>query len=182
MRPWSAMLAVRAAVRATVRTTVCAIACATVLAGCAAAVGHGVHTGMTESEVLAVGGKPVREQKLASGEALWDYTLQPTGYFTWRVTFGKDGHVREVSNLATYENSLRIAPGMTETEVEQIMGPTFIREAYWLGTYSISYRYMDDATFMIATVLMSKSGKVTGTIWQPDGAQYDAVSGGDGMR
>jgi hypothetical protein len=82
-----------------------------------------------------------------------------------------------VRNLATYENSLKIAEGMTEPEVEAIMGPTFIREAYWTGNYSIGYRYMDDATFMMLTVLMSKSAKVTGTIWQPDGAQYDAVSG-----
>ncbi len=165
MKPWTAMLA----------------GLAIALAGCAATVGHRVHTGMTESEVLGVGGKPAREHKLPSGETAWDYTLQPTGYFTWRVVIGRDGRVREVRNLATYENSLKIAPGMTEAEVEAIMGPTFIREAYWTGNYSIAYRYMDDATFMILTVLMSKSGRVTAYNWQPDGAQYDAVSGA-GLR
>jgi hypothetical protein len=161
MKPWTAIVAV----------------CAILLAGCAATVGSRVQPGMTESEVLGVGGKPVREHKLPNGDTAWEYTLQPTGYFTWRVVIGPDGRVKEVRNLATYENSLKIAEGMTEPEVEAIMGPTFIREAYWTGNYSIGYRYMDDATFMMLTVLMSKSARVTGTIWQPDGAQYDAVSG-----
>ena len=52
------------------------------LAGCAATVGHAVRSGMTESQVRAVGGKPVLEQKLLNGETAWDYTLQPSGYFT----------------------------------------------------------------------------------------------------
>lgn len=151
--------------------------CAIALAGCAAAVGQQVHTGMTESEVLGIGGKPAREQKLPGGETAWDYTLQPSGYFTWRVVYGRDGRVREVRNLATRENSLKITQGMTEADVEAIMGPTFIREAYWTGNYSIGYRFMDDATFMMLTVLMSKSGQVTGTTWMPDAAIYSTVSG-----
>jgi hypothetical protein len=157
-------------------TTTLAV-CAILLAGCAATVGSRVHPGMTESEVLRVGGKPVREHKLPDGDTAWYYTLQPSGYFTWRVVIGRDGRVRDVRNLATYENSLKIATGMTEADVEAIMGPTFIREAYWTGNYSLGYRYMDDATFMMLTVLMSKAGNVTAYYWQPDGAQYDAVSG-----
>ena len=150
--------------------------CAIMLAGCAATVGHSVNAGMSESEVLRAGGKPAREHKLSGGESAWDYTLQPSGYFTWRVVFGSDGRVSEVRNLTTYENSLKVAPGMTEAEVEQIMGPTFIREKYWTGNYSIGYRYMDDATFMMMTVLMSKDGHVTTAIWQPDNIMYDATS------
>ena len=152
-------------------------AAALALAGCAATVSYRVSTGMSESEVLNIGGRPAREHKLASGETAWDYTLQPSGYFTWRVTFGRDGRVREIQNLMTYENSLKVRPGMTEDEVTGIMGPSLIRESYWTGNYSISYRYMDDATFMMMTVLMSKDGRVTNAIWQPDGIMYDAVSG-----
>jgi hypothetical protein len=165
MKPWTAILAI----------------CATVLAGCAAVVGHRVHAGMTESEVLAVGGNPARERKLSGGETAWDYTLQPSGYFTWRVLFGHDGRVREVRNLTTYENFVKIAPGMTESDVEAIMGPTYIREKYWTGNSSIGYRYMEDATFMMLTVLMSKDGRVTGYVFQPDGVMYDAVTG-EGQR
>jgi outer membrane protein assembly factor BamE (lipoprotein component of BamABCDE complex) len=151
--------------------------CAILLAGCAATVGQRVHTGMTESQVLAIGGKPAQERKLGSGENAWDYTLQPSGYFTWRVVFGSDGRVREVGNLTTYENSLKIVEGMTEADVAMVMGPSFLREMYWTGNYSLGYRYMDDATFMMLTVLMSKSGKVTGTTWMPDQAIYSTVSG-----
>ena len=147
-----------------------------VLSGCAAAVGSRVAPGMTEPDVLRVGGKPVREQKLASGEVSWDYTLQPSGYFTWRVVFAPDGRVREVRNLTTYENSLKIETGMTEAQVEEIMGPTFIREKYWKGTYSIGYRYMDDTIFMMLTVIMSPDGRVTAYTWTPDNIMYDATS------
>lgn len=152
--------------------------CAIVLAGCAATVGQRVHTGMTESQVLGIGGKPALERKLNGGETAWDYTLQPSGYFTWRVVFGSDGRVREVKNLTTRENSLNVAEGMTEADVTMVMGPSFIRESYWQGNYSLGYRYMEDATFMMLTVLMSKSGKVTGTTWMPDQAIYSTVSGG----
>ena len=65
---------------------------------------------------------------------------------------------------------------MTEAEVVEIMGPTYIRETYWTGDSSISYRYMDDATFMMMTVLMSKDGHVTTAVWQPDNIMYDATS------
>jgi len=152
------------------------------LAGCAATVSTRVTPGMTEKEVRGIGGKPALEQKLVGGETAWDYTLQPSGYFTWRVVFAPDGRVRQVRNLTTYENSLKIMPGMTEAEVVEIMGPTFIREKYWLGTYSIGYRYMDDAIFMMLTVLMSKDGRVTNAIWQPDNIMYDATSEGGGFK
>ena len=152
------------------------------LAGCAANVGSRVHPGMTQAQVAQVGGKPASERKLSGGETAWDYTLQPSGYFTWRVVFDNDGRVREVNNLTTYDNSLQISPGMTESEVETIMGPTFLREKYWQGNYSIGYRYMEGATFMYLTVLMSKDGRVTGTTWQPDDAIYSTVSGGGGMK
>jgi len=158
--------------------TLLVAACALALAGCATNVGSRVHPGMTQAEVMSVGGKPASERKLAGGETAWDYTLQPSGYFTWRVVFGGDGRVRAVDNLTTYENSLKIVPGMTEAEVQTIMGPTFLREKYWQGNYSIGYRYMDGATFMYLTVLMSKDGRVTGTTWQPDDAIYSTVSGG----
>jgi outer membrane protein assembly factor BamE (lipoprotein component of BamABCDE complex) len=164
MKPWTAILAVSSIV----------------LAGCAATVGSRVQPGMTEAQVRAVGGRPVHEQKTSAGETAWIYTLQPSGYFTWRVTFDRDGRVREVRNLTTSENFQNITPGMTESDVEAIMGPTFIREKYWTGNYSISYRYMEDATFMMLTVLMSKDGRVTSFVFEPDGVMYDAVS--DGQR
>lgn len=152
------------------------------LAGCAATVSTRVTPGMTEKEVRGIGGTPALEQKLTGGETAWDYTLQPSGYFTWRVVFGTDGRVREVRNLTTPENFQKIETGMTEAEVLNIMGPTLIREKYWLGTYSIGYRYMDDAIFMMLTVLMSKDGRVTGYIWQPDNIMYDATSEGGGFK
>jgi len=108
MKPWTAILAV----------------CAMLLAGCAATVGSRVHPGMTESEVIGVGGKPVREHTLPTGDTAWEYTLQPTGYFTWRVVIGRDGRV-----LAQLEP---FTEGRLDVEVQAYAGATpYVRFGDW---------------------------------------------------
>ncbi len=148
------------------------------LAGCAARVGTSVKPGMAQAEVARLGGKPIAEGRLPSGEAYWDYTLQPSGYYTYRVVFGPDGAVREVSNLLTQQNFLKLKLGMSESDVEALLGPARLRERYWLGTYSISYRFMEAATFMMMTAEFSRDGRLTTYHWQPDAAIYSTVSDG----
>ena len=47
-------------------------------------------------------GKPVKEGRLASGDAYRDYSRQPHGYF--RVTLAPDGRVAGVQDLHTEQN------------------------------------------------------------------------------
>jgi outer membrane protein assembly factor BamE (lipoprotein component of BamABCDE complex) len=150
------------------------------VAGCAVRVGTSVRPGMAQAEVARLGGKPIAEGRLPSGEPYWDYTLQPSGYYTYRVVFGPDGAVREVRNLLTEQNFRTLKAGMSEREVEALLGPAGIRQAYWLGTYSISYRFMEVSTFMIMTAEFSREGRLTAHYWQPDDAMYSAQS--DGRR
>ena len=64
------------------------------LAGCATYdVSRIVTPGMAKGEVGALVGKPITEGRLADSEAYWDYTRQPYGYYTYRVTFGPDERV-----------------------------------------------------------------------------------------
>jgi hypothetical protein len=150
------------------------LACA--VAGCAARVGSSVTPGMGQAEVARLGGKPIAEGRLPSGESYWDYTLQPSGYFTYRVVFGPDGAVREVRNLLTLQNFLNLKPGMSEADVEALLGPARMRAAYWRGAYSISYRFMDVSTFMVMTAEFSRDGRLAAYYWQPDDAMYSAQS------
>jgi hypothetical protein len=145
--------------------------------GCAARVGSAVTPGMAQAEVTRVGGKPFAEGRLPSGEPFWDYTLQPSGYYTWRVVFGPDGAVRDVRNLMTQQNFLNLKPGMSEADVVALLGPARMRERYWQGTYSISYRFMEAATFMLMTAEFSPDGHLTTYHWQPDPAIYSTPSG-----
>lgn len=151
-----------------------ALLCA--VAGCASTVGSSVRPGMTQADVTRVAGKPFAEGRLPGGEPYWDYTLQPSGYYTWRVVFGPDGAVREVRNLMTQQNFLNLKPGMTEPEVVGVLGPARMRERYWLGTYSISYRFMEASTFMLMTAEFSRDGRLTTYHSQPDPAIYSTPS------
>ena len=147
------------------------------VAGCAAWVGSSVKPGMAQADVAGVGGKPFAEGRLQTGEPYWDYTLQPSGYYTWRVIFGPDGRVREVRNLMTQQNFLNLKPGMSEPDVVGLLGPVRMRQLYWLGTYSISYRFMEATTFMMMTAEFTRDGQLTAYHWQPDQAIYSTVSG-----
>jgi hypothetical protein len=158
------------------RLWIALIVCA--LAGCAALVGSSVTPGMTQADVTRIGGKPAAEGRLPNGETSWDYTQQPSGYYNWRVVFGSGGTVSEVRNLLTYQNFYTLKQGMTEPEVTGVLGPTLLRQHYWLGTYSISYRFMDASTFMMMTAVFSKDGHLTQYFWEPDQAIYSTVSGG----
>jgi outer membrane protein assembly factor BamE (lipoprotein component of BamABCDE complex) len=157
--------------------TLLLIALLAAVPGCASRVESLVKPGMPQADVTRAVGKPFTEGRLSSGEPYWDYTLQPSGYFTWRVVFGPDGAVRNVSNLMTYENFMKLKPGMTETEVAGVVGPARMRQLYWLGTYSTSYRFMDATTFMIMTAEFTRDGQLTTYHWQPDAAIYSTVSG-----
>lgn len=148
------------------------------VAGCAARVGSSVKPGMAQADVTRVAGKPFAEGRLQTGDPYWDYTLQPSGYYTYRVVFGSDGTVREVRNLMTQQNFLNLKPGMSEPEVVGLLGPARMRELYWLGTYSISYRFMEATTFMLMTVEFSRDGHLTSYHWQPDAAIYSTPGGG----
>ena len=147
------------------------------LAGCAARVGGHVTPGMSQPDVSSIGGAPAAEGKLATGERYWDYTLQPSGYFTWRVVFGTDGRVTGVHNLLTERNILNLKTGMNETDVAQVLGPSLMREGYWRGDYSVAYRFMENATFMLLTVQFTRDGHLSYYYWEPDPAMYSAPGG-----
>jgi hypothetical protein len=149
-----------------------------ILAGCAARVGSTVTPGMAQAEVARVAGQPFTEGRLSAGEPFWDYTLQPSGYYTFRVVFGPDGNVREVRNLMTLQNIMTLQPGMSQAEVERVLGTARMRETYWQGTYSVSYRFMEASTFMLMTAEFSRDSHLTIYHWQPDPAIYSTPSGG----
>jgi len=147
------------------------------LAGCAARVGSSVTPGMAQADVTRAAGKPFTEGRLGGGEPFWDYTLQPSGYYTYRVVFGGDGRVQDVRNLMTIQNIMTLKPGMSEAEVERVLGTARMRETYWQGTYSVSYRFMEATTFMLMTAVFSRDGHLTTYFWQPDPAIYSTPSG-----
>jgi len=149
------------------------------LAGCATYdVSRLVTPGMAKGEVGALAGKPIAEGRLADSEAYWDYTRQPYGYYTYRVTFGPDERVREVRNLLTPENIRKLQAGMTQAEVSALVGASSEQQAYANGTRSWSYRYQDYGVIKLLHVIFDSGDRVLWYYSEWDPRVYSKKGGG----
>jgi outer membrane protein assembly factor BamE (lipoprotein component of BamABCDE complex) len=142
------------------------------LAGCAASVPRAVSPGMAASEVSTRIGKPVSEGRLSSGEAYWDYTREPYGYY--RVIFGPDERVRDLSDLHTEQNFRNLQPGMTHSQVVAVVGrpSAHLKEAYANGTRSWTYRYRDAGIAKLLHVTFGADERVLRYDWEWDPSVY----------
>ncbi len=120
---------------------------------------------MTASEVGALAGKPV-----AAEQSYRDYSRQPWGYY--RVSFGPDERVREVRNLHTEENFLKLQPGMTEQDVAATIGVTSFVEGYANSTHSWRYRYRDAGIAKLLHVVFNSGDRLAWYYWEWDPEVY----------
>jgi len=147
------------------------------IAGCAANIQQAVSPGMSANEVSARVGKPIAEGRLAGNEAYWDYTREPYGYY--RVTFGADDRVRELRDLHTEQNFLKLQPGMTPSQVAGIAGvaPGYLKEAYGNHTSSWSYRYRDAGIAKLLHVVFDSGDRVLWYYTEWDRSVYSKEGG-----
>ena len=138
--------------------------------------------GMAASEVAARIGKPIAQGQLAGGESYWDYSVQPMGYYNYRVTFGADERVRDVRNLLTQQNIARLEPGMTRAQVAEIVGPSLHPDRYANGTTSWSYRYDDVGVIKLLHVIFDPNDRVQWTYSEWDPRIYSKKGGGRSGR
>jgi hypothetical protein len=134
---------------------------------------------MPAKEVRERLGPPTVERQLPNQDTYWDYSREPFDYY--RVSFGPDGHVREVRNLFTAENFAHLRAGMTPREVETLVGvPSDIgKRQYGDGTRSWTYRYRDIGTAKLLHVIFDPADRVLWhyTEWDPE-----VYSKGDSRR
>ena len=138
--------------------------------------------GMAASEVQARIGKPIAQGSLPDGETYWDYSVQPMGYYNYRVTFGADERVRDVRNLLTKENIARLEPGMTRAQVAEIVGVSLEPARYANGTTSWSYRYDDVGVIKLLHVMFDPNERVQSTASEWDPRIYSKKGGGRSGR
>jgi hypothetical protein len=139
---------------------------------------------MSANEVSAHVGKPIAEGRLAGNEAYWDYTREPYGYY--RVIFGPDESVREVRELHTEQNFRNLQPGMTRSQVVELIGmaPAYPRESYANGTSAWIYRYRDAGIAKRLNVIFDSGDRVAWYYWEWDPNIYSkgGSSGKSGGR
>ena len=91
------------------------------LAACVTPVPTTSIIGLEKPALLQKLGKPKRESVYMNVER-WDYSRGYEGVFMFFVYFDRDGRVSRYEQVLTEENFARIKPGMTKTEVIDIIG------------------------------------------------------------
>ena len=94
---------------------------AAVLAGCASPRSFAPGSGIVD--VRARVGTPTDIRFDRNGDELWEYARGPEGWETWLVRVGADGKVKNVSQLLTDEQLMKIVPGtMTKADARNLLG------------------------------------------------------------
>jgi hypothetical protein len=94
---------------------------AAVLAGCASP--RSFAPGSSIVDVRARAGTPTDIRFDRNGDELWEYATGPEGTETYLVRVGLDGKVKEVTQLLTDEQLMKIVPGtMTKADVKHLLG------------------------------------------------------------
>ncbi|HKA38647.1 MAG TPA: outer membrane protein assembly factor BamE [Burkholderiales bacterium] len=74
-------------------------------------------------DVRARSGTPTDIRFDRNGEELWEYALGPEGSETYLIRFGSDGKVKEITQLLTDEQLMKVVPGtMTKADVKDLLG------------------------------------------------------------
>lgn len=93
-----------------------------VVAGCAEP-GSIVPQQSTILEVRARMGTPTDIRFDRNGDELWEYASGPAGFETYVVRVGADGKVKEVTQILTDDQLMKIVPGtMTKADVRNLLG------------------------------------------------------------
>jgi len=92
-----------------------------VLAGCASP--RSFAPGSSIVDVRARAGTPTDIRFDRNGDELWEYATGPEGTETYLVRVGLDGKVKEVTQLLTDEQLMKIVPvTMTKADVKHLLG------------------------------------------------------------
>lgn len=77
----------------------------------------------TVVEMRARNGTPTDIRFDRNGDELWEYARGPQGYETYLVRVGSDGKVKEVSQILTDDQLMKIVPGtMNKADVRNLLG------------------------------------------------------------
>lgn len=82
--------------------------------------------GKTRADVLSVMGPPKIEQESEAATRMV-YPRGPYGKHTYVITLDREGKVTDWKQVLTEENFNKILPGMTASQVEFLIGPSFLK-------------------------------------------------------
>lgn len=116
---------------------------AAALAGCASPTTL-VPNQSTVVEMRAKVGKPTDIRFDRNGDELWEYATGPEGTETYVVRIGTDGKIKEVTQVLSDDQLMKIVPGtMTKADVRQLLGQPSEQTFTGVGT-TWSWRFKRD--------------------------------------
>jgi hypothetical protein len=91
-------------------------------------------------EVRSRAGLPTDIRFDRNGDELWEYASGPSGFETYLVRIGKDGKVKEVTQLVTEDRMMSIKPDtMTKADARHVLGRPS-DESFFNGEATWSWR------------------------------------------
>ena len=126
----------------------------------------------TVVEMRAKVGTPTDIRFDRNGDELWEYATGPMGYETHLVRIGTDGKVKEVTQILTEDQMLKLVPGtMTKADARNLLGrpsdQTFTASGtVWSWRFMkfgvqpgfLTVRFNPDNTVMDRIVILDPSG------------------------
>ena len=123
-------------------------------------------------EMRARVGTPTDIRFDRNGDELWEYATGPMGYETHLVRIGTDGKVKEVTQILTEDQMLKLVPGtMTKADARNLLGrpsdQTFTASGtVWSWRFLkfgmqpgyLTVRFNPDNTVMDRIVILDPSG------------------------
>lgn len=104
-----------------------AVTAACLTAGCAGV--SALNPGATQAEVRAAWGAPTLTQLSANGQR-WAYSTAPEGRRVWLLDFDASGKLLSQVQGLTLDRVSRVQIGLTQTEVEALLGPSYFNLRY----------------------------------------------------
>jgi hypothetical protein len=138
-----------------------------------------------EAEVRAAFGAPSRIWHNPDGTRTFEYATQPAGSTCWMVTLDADGHLVEALDALSDAGQARIQSGMTEAEVERLLGRVRTIVHFRLSGETVWDWNIDNTTGPgIATRfnVHFKDGRVVRTSRSFEFMRDGPISGGFGLR
>ena len=102
-------------------TTLTVLLAIAVIAACASPTAFA--PGSSIVDVRARVGTPTDIRFDRNGDELWEYARGPEGFETYVVRVGADGKVKEVAQILTDDQLMKVVPGtMTKADVKNLLG------------------------------------------------------------
>lgn len=144
---------------ALVRWAVLMLALAVV--GCVGYPSQPLHTGLVETEVVAIMGHPTGRYPLPDGAQRLEFARGPAGRVTWMVDLDASGRLTQAEQVLDNPHFAQVQDGMTHDALLRLLGRPAARQREYRDKETWSWRYETNDCLWFR-VTLNAEGRVMG--------------------